>query len=111
MLSDRYISDRFLPDKAVDLMDEAASRVRIHAYTAPPDLKEQQARLDDILREKQEAIDHQEYERAARLRDSEHLIRSEIEEKRSEWEKMKLSGRDVVTEEDIAEWLRINRKK
>ena len=103
MLSDRYISDRFLPDKAVDLMDEAASRVRIHAYTAPPDLKEQQARLDDILREKQEAIDHQEYERAARLRDSEHLIRSEIEEKRSEWEKMKLSGRDVVTEEDIAE--------
>ena len=64
MLSDRYISDRFLPDKAVDLMDEAASRVRIHAYTAPPDLKEQQARLDDILREKQEAIDHQEYERA-----------------------------------------------
>ncbi len=103
MLSDRYISDRFLPDKAVDLMDEAASRVRIHAYTAPPDLKEQQARLDDILREKQEAIDHQEYERAARLRDSEHLIRSEIEEKRSEWEKMKLSSRDVVTEEDIAE--------
>ena len=85
MLSDRYISDRFLPDKAVDLMDEAASRVRIHAYTAPPDLKEQQARLDDSLR------------------DSEHLIRREIEEKRSEWEKMKLSGRDVVTEEDIAE--------
>ena len=103
MLSDRYISDRFLPDKAVDLMDEAASRVRIHAYTAPPDLKEQQARLDDILREKQEAIDHQEYERAARLRDSEHLIRGEIDEKRSEWEKIKLSGRDVVTDEDIAE--------
>ena len=103
MLSDRYISDRFLPDKAVDLMDEAASRVRIHAYTAPPDLKEQQARLDDILREKQEAIDHQEYERAARLRDSEHLVRQEIEEKRSEWEKTKLSGRDVVTDEDIAE--------
>ena len=77
--------------------------MRINANTAPPDLKEQQARLDDILREKQEAIDHQEYERAARLRDSEHLIRSEIEEKRSEWEKMKLSGRDVVTEEDIAE--------
>ncbi|MBO4378689.1 MAG: ATP-dependent Clp protease ATP-binding subunit, partial [Clostridia bacterium] len=103
MLSDRYISDRFLPDKAVDLMDEAASRVRIHAYTAPPDLKEQQARLDDILREKQEAIDHQEYERAARLRDSEHLVRQEIDEKRSEWEKTKLSGRDVVTDEDIAE--------
>ena len=102
-LGDRYISDRFLPDKAVDLMDEAASRVRIHAFTAPPDLKEQQQRLDCILREKQEAIDHQEYERAARLRDSEHQVRSEIEEKRAEWEESKLSGRDVVTEEDIAQ--------
>ena len=102
-LADRYISDRYLPDKAVDLMDEAASRVRIHAFTAPPDLKEQQQRLDCILREKQEAIDHQEYERAARLRDSEHSIRSEIEEKRAEWEETKLSGRDVVTEDDIAQ--------
>ena len=102
-LSDRYISDRYLPDKAVDLMDEAASRVRIHAYTAPPDLKEQQKRLDSILREKQEAIDHQEYERAARLRDSEHEVRSEIEEKRAEWEESKLAGRDLVTEEDIAQ--------
>ena len=102
-LSDRYISDRYLPDKAVDLMDEAASRVRIHAFTAPPDLKEQQQRLDCILREKQEAIDHQEYERAARLRDSEHEVRSEIDEKRAEWEESKLSGRDVVTEEDIAQ--------
>ena len=102
-LSDRYISDRYLPDKAVDLMDEAASRVRIHAFTVPPDLKEQQLRLDGILREKQEAIDHQEYERAARLRDSEHQVRSEIEEKRAEWEESKLAGRDVVTEEDIAQ--------
>ena len=102
-LSDRYITDRYLPDKAVDLMDEAASRVRIHAFTAPPDLKEQQLRLDGILREKQEAIDHQEYERAARLRDSEHEVRSEIDEKRAEWEAQKLTGRDVVTEEDIAQ--------
>ena len=102
-LSDRYISDRYLPDKAVDLMDEAASRVRIHAFTAPPDLKEQQQKLDCVLREKQEAIDHQEYERAARLRDSEHQLRTEIDEKRAEWEETKLSGRDVVTEEDIAQ--------
>ena len=102
-LSDRYISDRYLPDKAVDLMDEAASRVRIHAFTAPPDLKEQEQRLESILREKQEAIDHQEYERAARLRDSEHQVRSEIEEKRAEWEESKLAGRDLVTEEDIAQ--------
>ena len=102
-LSDRYISDRCLPDKAVDLMDEAASRVRIHAFTAPPDLRAQQQRLDDVLREKQEAIDQQDYERAAHLRDSEHQIRSEIEEKRAEWERQKLTGRDVVTEEDIAQ--------
>ena len=103
MLSDRYISDRYLPDKAVDLMDEAASRVRIHSYTAPPDLKEQQLRLDSILREKQEAIDHQDYERAAHLRDSEHSVREEVEEKRAEWERSKLSVSDVVTEEDIAQ--------
>ncbi|MBR5231921.1 MAG: ATP-dependent Clp protease ATP-binding subunit [Clostridia bacterium] len=101
-LSDRYITDRYLPDKAVDLMDEAASRVRIHSFTAPPDLKEQQLRLDGIVREKQEAIDQQNYERAARLRDDEHSVRVEIDEKRAEWERMKLSSGDTVTQEDIA---------
>lgn len=102
-LSDRYITDRYLPDKAVDLMDEAASRVRIKSFTAPPDLKEQQLRLDGIVREKQEAIDQQEYERAARLRDSEQGIRTEIAEKRAAWEQQKLAGSDVVTEESIAQ--------
>ena len=102
-LSDRYITDRYLPDKAVDLMDEAASRVRIHSFTAPPDLKEQQLRLDGIVREKQEAIDQQNYERAARLRDDEHSIRNEIDEKRAEWERLKLNNGDTVTEEDIAQ--------
>jgi len=101
-LSDRYITDRYLPDKAVDLMDEAASRVRIHSFTAPPDLKEQQLRLDGIVREKQEAIDQQNYERAARLRDDEHSVRAEIDEKRAEWERTKLSSGDTVTQEDIA---------
>ena len=102
-LSARYITDRYLPDKAVDLMDEAASRVRIAAFTAPPDLKAQEERLACISREKQEAIDHQDYERAARLRDSEHAVRGEIADKRAEWEKSKLSGQSVVTEEDIAQ--------
>ena len=102
-LSARYITDRYLPDKAVDLMDEAASRVRIAAFTAPPDLKAQEERLACISREKQEAIDHQDYERAARLRDSEHAVRDEIADKRAEWEKSKLSGQSVVTEEDIAQ--------
>ena len=102
-LSARYITDRYLPDKAVDLMDEAASRVRIAAFTAPPDLKAQEEQLACISREKQEAIDHQDYERAARLRDSEHAVRDEIADKRAEWEKSKLSGQSVVTEEDIAQ--------
>ena len=102
-LSARYITDRYLPDKAVDLMDEAASRVRIAAFTAPPDLKAQEERLACISREKQEAIDHQDYERAARLRDSEHAVRDEIADKRAEWEKSKLSGQSVVTEENIAQ--------
>ena len=102
-LSARYITDRYLPDKAVDLMDEAASRVRIAAFTAPPDLKAQEERLACISREKQEAIDHQDYERAARLRDSEHAVRDEIADKRAEWEKSKLSRQSVVTEEDIAQ--------
>ena len=84
-------------------MDEAASRVRIAALTAPPDLKAQEERLACISREKQEAIDHQDYERAARLRDSEHAVRDEIADKRAEWEKSKLSGQSVVTEEDIAQ--------
>ncbi len=102
-LSARYITDRYLPDKAVDLMDEAASRVRIAAFTAPPDLKAQEEQLACISREKQEAIDHQDYERAARLRDSEHAVRDEIADKRAEWEKSKLSGQSVVTEENIAQ--------
>ncbi len=102
-LSARYITERYLPDKAVDLMDEAASRVRIAAFTAPPDLKAQEEQLACISREKQEAIDHQDYERAARLRDSEHAVRDEIADKRAEWEKSKLSGQSVVTEEDIAQ--------
>ena len=70
-LSDRYISDRFLPDKAIDLMDEAASRVRLHSFTAPPDVKEQEDRLKALQNEKKEAIAHQDFEKAASLRDEE----------------------------------------
>ena len=74
-LSDRYIQDRYLPDKAIDLMDEAASRVRIQAYTAPLDVKEQEAQLEAIIIEKKDAIDHQDFERAAALRDQERSLR------------------------------------
>ncbi|MBQ9264792.1 MAG: ATP-dependent Clp protease ATP-binding subunit [Clostridia bacterium] len=102
-LSNRYIADRFQPDKAIDLMDEAASRVRIHAFTAPPDVKAQEKELEGVLREKREAIDKQDYEKAAALRDQEHTLRAEIDEKRAAWERKKSAAKDTVGEEDIAQ--------
>jgi ATP-dependent Clp protease ATP-binding subunit ClpC len=102
-LSDRYISDRFLPDKAIDLMDEAASRVRLHSFTAPPDVKEQEDRLKALQNEKKEAIAHQDFEKAASLRDEERKLRQDITQKRAAWEERKNNSHDVVTEEDIAQ--------
>ena len=102
-LSDRYISDRFLPDKAIDLMDEAASRVRLHSFTAPPDVKEQVDRLKALQNEKKEAIAHQDFEKAASLRDEERKLRQDIAQKRAAWEERKNNSHDVVTEEDIAQ--------
>ena len=102
-LSERYIPDRFLPDKAIDLMDEAASRVRIQACTAPPDVREQEKRLEAVQIEKKEAISHQDFEKAAALRDQERNLNKEIEEKRAEWTRSQTNARDVVTEEDIAQ--------
>ena len=102
-LSDRYISDRFLPDKAIDLMDEASSRVRLQSFTAPPDVKEQEERLKILQNEKKEAIAHQDFENAARLRDEERTLRDAIAQKRSEWEEHKNATHEIVTEEDIAQ--------
>ena len=102
-LSNRYIADRFQPDKAIDVMDEAASRVRIQAFTAPPDVKAQEKKLEGVLREKREAIDKQDYEKAAALRDVEHALRAEIEEKRAAWERKKSAAKDTVGEEEIAQ--------
>ena len=102
-LSDRYISDRFLPDKAIDLMDEAASRVRLRSFTAPPDVKEQEEQLKALKNEKEEAIAHQDFEKAAKLRDEERKLRDLITEKRSAWETRKNSSHDLVTEDDIAQ--------
>lgn len=85
-LSSRYIADRFLPDKAIDLIDEAASRVRLHAYTAPPDLQEQEKKLKELEQEKASAVNAQEFERAASLRDKEKQLREELEEQKRLWE-------------------------
>ncbi len=101
-LSARYITDRFLPDKAIDVMDEAASKVRMKVFSAPPDVKELENRLDSIRKEKEEAVTGQNFERAATLRDEEKKVTEEIEAKQKEWKKND-EEKLVVTEEDIAE--------
>ena len=102
-LSDRYISDRFLPDKAIDLIDEAASRVRIKAFTAPPDMKEQEARLEVLNKETQEAVAHEDFEKAANLRDQKKQLQNEMVERRKEWEQKRTSKVETVGEEEVAE--------
>lgn len=102
-LSDRYIADRFLPDKAVDLMDEAASHVRIQGFTAPPDVQKQEERLERLVEAKKDAISHQDYEKAASLRDQERSLHQEIEALKEDWRKAQSAARDTVTEEDVAQ--------
>lgn len=100
-LSHRYISDRFLPDKAIDLMDEAASRVRLAAFSAPPDVKKFEKELERIHAEKEAAINAQEFEEAAKLRDEEQSLRQQLEEKQKGF-KQRGNERTIVTAEDIA---------
>lgn len=113
-LSHRYISDRFLPDKAIDLMDEAASRVRLQAFSIPPDVKEVEKRLEQARTEKEAAIASQEFERAASLRDLEQQIREELETKQKQ-AKQRGNERIVVGADDIAHvvatWTKIPVKK
>ncbi len=102
-LSDRYISDRFLPDKAIDLIDEAASRVRIRNYTAPPDLKEMEEKMENLRSEKEAAVRNQEFEVAAKLRDREHKFKEELGELKKEWEqKIGTSDMALVTDDDVS---------
>ena len=102
-LSDRYISDRFLPDKAIDLIDEAASRVRIKAFTAPPDMKEQEARLEALNKETEEAVAHEDFEKAAHLRDQKKQLNNEMAERRNKWEQRRNSQIEIVGEEEVAQ--------
>ena len=101
-LSDRYVTDRFLPDKAVDLIDEAASRVRLSTFVAPPDLKELEQKLEEIRKEKEAAVQGQEFEKAARLRDKETKLKEELDRHKVEWQQKKVTSKSTVTEEDIA---------
>ena len=104
-LADRYISDRFLPDKAIDLIDEAGSRMRIRRMTAPPDLREYDEKIAEVRREKESAIDAQDFEKAANLRDQEKQLLAKKAQREKEW---KAGDMDVVAEvddEQIAEVL------
>jgi len=100
--SNRYISERFLPDKAIDLIDEAGSKVRLRAYAVPTDLKELETKLEEVRKEKDAAVQSQEFETAASLRDSEQRLREEVESTKKDWKEKQGQMNSEVTEEDIA---------
>ncbi|MFC7485576.1 ATP-dependent Clp protease ATP-binding subunit [Knoellia sp. CPCC 206453] len=104
-MADRYINDRFLPDKAIDLIDEAGARLRIRRMTAPPDLREFDEKIQAVVREKESAIDGQDFEKAARLRDDEKNLRNEKSQRETEWKSGDLDVVAEVDEELIAEVL------
>ena len=104
-MSARYITDRFLPDKAIDLIDEASSKKRLSSQTEPDEIKELEERLAAILKEKEEAITTQDFEKAATLRDEEKEIRGKLDASKSEWQGTNTSSKLTVTEDDIAKIL------
>ncbi len=101
-LSDRYITDRYLPDKAIDLIDEAGSNVKLKTNTAPPDMRKVEEDLEEIKKEKEAAVKGQNFEQAAKLRDKEQELKQELSDLEKQWEKKQLSDEAQVTEEDIA---------
>jgi len=106
-LADRYISDRFLPDKAIDLIDEAGSRMRIRRMTAPPDVREVDEKIADVRLKKESAIDSQDFEKAAALRDEERQLIEERQRREQEWKSGEMDVLSEVDEEEIAEVLSI----
>ncbi|HWN90830.1 MAG TPA: ATP-dependent Clp protease ATP-binding subunit, partial [Verrucomicrobiae bacterium] len=100
-LADRYITDRQLPDKAIDVIDEASSRTRLMALTPPPEIKEIGKEVERVVREKDMYLEAQEFEKAASLREKEKLLRGRDEEMKREWDKRKGKGPQTVSEEDI----------
>jgi ATP-dependent Clp protease ATP-binding subunit ClpC len=106
-LADRYISDRFLPDKAIDLIDEAGSRMRIRRMTAPPDVREIDEKIAEVRLRKESSIDGQDFERAASLRDEERQLQEERTRREQEWKSGEMDILSEVDEEEIAEVLSI----
>jgi len=102
VISDKYITDRALPDKAIDLLDEAGSRARLQVSMAPPEFKDKEAEVEAAVKEKNAAISAQEYEKAARARDKEKDLRRTLEQTRREWRESKKQVLPTVTAEDIA---------
>ncbi|HER23772.1 MAG TPA: ATP-dependent Clp protease ATP-binding subunit [Candidatus Atribacteria bacterium] len=102
-LSARYVSGRFLPDKAIDLVDEAASRIKLQNTISPPDMKEAEMKLNRIRKEKESAVKLQEFEKAAQLRDKEKKSEAELRKMKEKWETRKMVSKVEVTEEDIAD--------
>ncbi|MFQ5716546.1 MAG: ATP-dependent Clp protease ATP-binding subunit, partial [Nitrospinales bacterium] len=101
-LSDRYISDRFLPDKAIDVIDEAGSAVRLRKFARSPEMKKIQREIDAATREKKICIENQEFEKAVDLRDKEEALRDKLEQAKSSWEREQDQSEPLITEEDIA---------
>ena len=114
-LSIRYINDRFLPDKAIDLIDEAASKVRMKAYTEPDNIKSLEEEIEKVSKEKNDAVHTQNFEKAAKLRDTEHELKEKLNKEKKKWESKNSKSIITLTEEDIADviasWTRIPVKK
>ena len=102
-LSSRYISDRFLPDKAIDLIDEAASKVRLRSYTVPPEIRELELQLKEVTSEKAAAVNAQDFEGAALLRDKEKELMSRIAVSRSDWKEASSGANEEVTAAEVEE--------
>ncbi len=100
--SDRYISGRYLPDKAVDMIDEACSKLRLSMIAVPQEIKELELKIDELDKQKKTAIEHQDFERAAALRDGEKKIRQKLETRKKKWEQELMDNPVEVTSEDVA---------
>ena len=102
-LAERYISDRFLPDKAIDILDEAGARKRLSSMEIPPEVRQMELEIAELVKEKEAAVEHQEFERAAKLRDKQETLKAELLEKKALWRKLKTEERLLVDEPDIIE--------